>query len=70
MESVLKQLAEELGGKTVVGKVYDSERNLFKAFSIKGVPTVMIFRDGELKESFVGGGSKETLKRAIEKYAP
>jgi len=70
MESVLKQLAGELEGRAVVGKVYSNERGPFNTYGIRLLPTIMLFRDGEVKESFVGARSKDILQQAIEKYVP
>lgn len=70
MDSVLKQLAKDFEGRAVVGKIYDNERDLMSAYKIKGLPTIMVVRDGEIKEWFLGGRSREVLTEVIKKHRP
>ncbi len=38
------------------------------AYGIRSIPTVMLFKDGEKKESVIGAVPKATLVQMLEKY--
>lgn len=60
---VIDELAEELEGKAVVGKVeVDSEPELASQFGIMSVPTIIMFRDKKEATRVIGVRSKENLK--------
>ena len=64
---VLKPLMEELSNEmSDTMKFYyhdiDSEPNVPSRYGVRGVPTVMIFKNGELKSQKVGAVPKSTLK--------
>ncbi|MBQ8624320.1 MAG: thioredoxin [Oscillospiraceae bacterium] len=66
---VVAEIAEELDGKLKVGKVnVDDESELTKSFGITSIPTLIIFKDGELKETSVGYKTKEALLELVENY--
>ena len=62
-------LATEYAGKMTVGKlnVDDNPNTAFK-FQIRGIPTLLIFKGGEVVESVVGLAQKDDLKKAIDKH--
>lgn len=64
----MQEIAEEMAGRAVVGKVYGSDRELFQQFKVRGIPAFFVVRNGEVKESLVGGRSKEVLKKALERH--
>jgi hypothetical protein len=68
MDSVLKQLAVDMEGKAVVGLVREKERELFKKFGVKGIPTTIILYNNEVKQSHTGFRDKETLARSLMQY--
>ena len=37
-------------------------------YGIKGIPTLILFREGKEVERIVGAASKETISRVIDKY--
>ena len=64
---IVEELAEDFAGKAKVGKVnVDDNQELAGQFGIRGIPTVMLFKGGEVVESFVGLRSKEDLAAAVE----
>ena len=66
---VLSQLADELDGKLKVAKVnVDEDSELASQFGIRSIPTLILFKDGEVKESFVGAMSKAALQGKIQPY--
>ena len=55
LSPILDELAEKVGDKAVFGKVnVDEETDIARRFEISSIPTVMIFKNGELKETKVG----------------
>ena len=68
LDHVLKEVAQDLEGRVVIGKV-DTERNLIaRQFGIKRIPAVFIIRDGEIKTAFYGVVPKEKLLAALKKF--
>jgi thioredoxin 1 len=62
-------LATELEGKLVVGKMnVDENPNTPMKFSIRGIPTLLVFKDGQLVDSIVGLVPKDELKRVVERH--
>src|SRR5205085_10468583 len=61
-------LATEYEGKLTVGKlnVDDNPNTAFK-FQIRGIPALLIFKDGQVVESMVGLAPKDDLKKVIDR---
>ena len=69
MAPVIDEIAAQTIGKVKVGKVdIDQNGPLANQFGIQSIPTVLIFRDGVLVETFVGVQSKAALVNALSKY--
>lgn len=52
---VIEELAKKYDGKATVGKFnVDEDGDLSTEFGIRNIPTVLFFKDGELKERSVG----------------
>ena len=52
---MIDRLAEEMGDRASVVKLdFDSNKQVSKRFGLKGMPSVMIFKDGELKTTLTG----------------
>ena len=63
---IIEELAGEFDGKAKIGKVnVDNNQDLAAKYGIKGIPTVMLIKGGEVVESFVGLKSKEDLAAAL-----
>jgi len=62
-------LATEYTGKVTIGKlnVDDNPNTAFK-FQIRGIPTLLLFKGGEVVESVVGLAQKDDLKKVIDKH--
>ena len=60
-------LANEYTGKAKIGKLdTDSNRDVAFKFGIAAIPTVILFKDGQVKKKFVGLTSKEQFKTALD----
>lgn len=59
---ILDELAVELNDKLLIGKVnLDENQDLAMKYSIRSIPTILFFKDGELKDTKVGLSSKTDL---------
>ena len=67
LSPIVDKLADELEGKINVGKVdIDNSPNVTARYGIRGVPTVMVFKNGEAVGQHVGLTNRETLLKLIE----
>ena len=63
----IEELATEYADKAKVGKVdIDSNRDTAIQYNIQSIPSILIFKDGQVVETFVGMKSKEDLAAAID----
>ncbi|NLX21955.1 MAG: thioredoxin [Phycisphaerae bacterium] len=63
----IDDLATQYAGKAKVGKVNtDANQSLSAKFGISAIPTVILFKDGEIKEKFVGLRSKQDFAASID----
>jgi thioredoxin 1 len=63
---MLDEIAEEKAGKLKVGKVnVDENQDLATKFSIRAIPTLLLFKGGEVKETMVGAVGKKDLEKKI-----
>lgn len=66
----IDELANEFTGRVKVGKVdTDSNRDVSLKFDINAIPTVILFKDGEVLRKFVGVISKQEFADELEKAA-
>ena len=62
-------LATDYVGKVRVGKLnVDDNPNVASQFQIRGIPTLLLFKGGQVVESVVGLAQKDDLKKAIDKH--
>ena len=63
------ELAGDYDGKVVVGKLnVDDNPNTAAKFSIRGIPTLLLFKGGQVVEQVVGLADKDSLKKVIDKH--
>lgn len=64
---VLKEIADGYEGKVKVGKVnVDEEPELAGKFSVASIPTLILFKDGEIVNTSVGVRPKATIEAMIK----
>ncbi len=64
---IIDELAAEYDGKVLIGKYnVDDCSDLSTDYSIRNIPTILFFKDGELKERSVGSIKKEELDKKIQ----
>jgi len=66
---VVEAIAENYEGKARVVKVNVDENNLTSAkYNIKGIPTLLLFKNGEIKEQIVGNTTKGTISKMLDNH--
>jgi thioredoxin 1 len=64
---VLDEIADEYDGKLKVGKLnIDDNPDTPPRYGIRGIPTLMLFKDGEVEATKVGAVSKSQLTAFID----
>ncbi len=64
---MVDEMATEYEGRITVGKCnVDNERELPSKYSIRNIPTLLFFKNGELAERHVGALGKGDLKAKFE----
>ena len=62
-------VAQHYGDSANVVKLnVDDNPSTAQRYGIKGIPTLILFRDGKEVERVVGATSKESITRMVEKY--
>ncbi len=64
---IIDELSDEYEGKAVVGKVdIDSNQQYAAQFGVRNIPTVLVFKNGELVDRKVGVSSKNDYAQALD----
>ena len=64
---IVEQLAEDFAGRITVAKVdTEANRDLSLEYAINSIPTLLLFKDGEIVERFVGVRTKAEYTEALE----
>ena len=65
---VLDEVATEYEGRIVVGKVnIDEDQSLAAEYGVRAIPTLLLFKNGQVIEQIVGLRSKRDLKSSLDK---
>ena len=63
----IDELAAEFAGRVKVGKVdTDSSRNVSMKFGISAIPTLILFKGGQMVNKFVGLQQNADLRKALD----
>ncbi len=65
VETVAKQYE---GAAHVVKLNVDDNPSITQRYGIQGIPTLIVFKDGEEKERIIGATSKEAISRMIDSH--
>jgi thioredoxin 1 len=63
----VEQLAADYAGKLTVAKMnVDENSDVPTRLGIRGIPTLMLFKGGELVDTVVGAVDKDTIKKMVD----
>lgn len=66
---IFEELDSELGDKIKFGKVnVDDNPSISNKYKIASIPTLLVFKNGNVVDTLVGFRPKQELKAVIEKY--
>ncbi len=67
MSPVIDKIAEENAESIKVGKVnVDENQELAMKYNVMSIPTILVFKNGNLVKTFIGVTSKSEIEEAIK----
>ncbi len=64
---IVEEIAKEYAGKLKVGKCdVDSNQSIALQYGIRSIPTILIFKNGELKEQIIGAVPKQSVVEKVK----
>jgi|ERR671915_2134931 thioredoxin 1 len=70
IKPILEELAQEYVGRVDVRRVdVDENQGLAQQYGVRGIPTLLLFKDGQARETVVGLRSKSQLVELIDRAA-
>ena len=59
---IMEEIAVEYEGKAIIGKVdVDENQQIAIKFGVRSIPTLLIFKDGQLKDTIIGAVPKSQI---------
>ncbi len=69
LSPVVEAIAEQYEGKAKIMKLNVDENTLTSGkYNIKGIPTLLLFKDGIVQEQIVGNTTKGTISKMIDNH--
>ena len=66
---IIEEVAADFEGKAIVGKVdVDNNQQVSVDYGIRNIPTVLIFKNGEVVDKIVGVASKEVIAEKLSAH--
>ena len=66
---IVDELATAYSGKVKVGKMdVDSNPATPPRYGVRGIPTLLVFKGGQVQEQIVGFVARETIEKALNKH--
>jgi thioredoxin 1 len=64
---MLDEIADEYEGKIKIGKLnVDQNRSIAAQFGVMSIPTLIVFKGGEMVEQMIGAQPKENLLKVLQ----
>ncbi|MBI4442121.1 MAG: thioredoxin [Acidobacteria bacterium] len=65
----VEALASEYQGRAKVGKVnVDENMQTPSQYNIRGIPTLLLFKNGQVQEQIVGAASRDMIEKMLKKH--
>ena len=69
MAPTVEAIAEEYASRAKVGKLnVDQNLDVTGRYNIRGIPTLLLFKGGQIQEQVVGATSKDVIVKLLEKH--
>ncbi|MBF5027783.1 thioredoxin [Planobacterium oryzisoli] len=66
---IIEEVAQDFEGKAIVGKVdVDNNQQVSVDYGIRNIPTVLIFKNGEVVDKIVGVAPKEVIAEKLSAH--
>jgi thioredoxin 1 len=66
---IVDEVAQSYGGKVKVTKMnVDQNPSTPQRYGVRGIPTLLLFKGGQVQEQIVGYVPKDTIEKAINKH--
>jgi thioredoxin 1 len=65
---IIEELSNEYDNVKIGKLDADENRETVQSLGIRSIPTILVYKDGEIVEKHVGGASKIQLKELIDKH--
>ena len=66
---IVEEVAADFEGKAIVGKVdVDNNQQVSVDYGIRNIPTILIFKNGEVVDKIVGVSPKEVIAEKLSAY--
>ena len=65
---IVDEVAQSYNGRVKIGKM-DVDKNVAtpQRYGVRGIPTLLIFKGGQVKEQIVGYVSRDVIEKALDK---
>jgi thioredoxin 1 len=68
LSPIVDEVAQAYHGKIKVGKMdVDKNASTPQRYGVRGIPTLLIFKGGQVREQIVGYVSREMIEKALDK---
>jgi thioredoxin len=65
----VEKIAEEYADRAKVGKLnVDDSQSIAVRYNVRSIPTLLLFKNGQVQEQVVGATSKDTLAKLMQKH--
>jgi thioredoxin 1 len=65
----VEAIANEYAGRAKVGRLnVDENLSVTTRYQVRGIPTLLLFKNGEVQGQIVGVTSKETISKLLDKH--
>ena len=66
---IVDEVAAAYQGKVKVGKIdVDSSPNTAQRYGVRGIPTLLIFKNGQVQDQIVGYVARDVIEKALNKH--
>ena len=65
---IVDEVAQSYSGRVKVGKMdVDKNASTPQRYGVRGIPTLLVFKGGQVREQIVGYVSREVIEKALDK---